>query len=185
MLGFFSVDLEEICTNSVIVDAISELFGEQAVLFKEKINFKLPGAGGFEPHQDQQAGWGVYDDLFINALISIDESTKENGALQIANTNYASDIKLIGSEWTPLTAEQIAAIEFETVCTQPGDVVFFDSYVPHKSDPNLSDKARRLMYLTYNAQRKGDFRKQYYADKRKSYPPDCEREQGKDYHYRV
>ena len=38
--------------------ATSELLGEEAVLYKDKINFKLPGGDGFELHQDQQAGWG-------------------------------------------------------------------------------------------------------------------------------
>jgi len=42
--------------------AVSELFGEEAVLFKDKINFKLPGGDGFKEHQDVQAGW---DDLPI------------------------------------------------------------------------------------------------------------------------
>src|SRR5215470_19278629 len=35
--------------------AAAQLFGEPAVLFKEKINFKLAGGDGFKPHQDQQA----------------------------------------------------------------------------------------------------------------------------------
>ena len=37
---------------------VGELFGEPAVLFKEKINFKMPGGAGFKAHQDQQAGRG-------------------------------------------------------------------------------------------------------------------------------
>jgi len=30
-----------------------------------------------------------------------------------------------------------------------------------------------------------DYRATYYADKRKSYPPDCEREEGKVYTYKI
>ena len=33
------------------MDVVSDLFDEPAVLFKEKINFKLPGGGGFLAHQ--------------------------------------------------------------------------------------------------------------------------------------
>src|SRR5438105_10132691 len=36
---------------------VGQLLGGEPHLFKEKINLKLPGGGGFEPHQDQQAGW--------------------------------------------------------------------------------------------------------------------------------
>jgi hypothetical protein len=49
--------------------AVSELFGEEAVLFKDKINFKQPGGGGFDPHQDVQAGWPFA--TCITAMIAI------------------------------------------------------------------------------------------------------------------
>jgi 2-aminoethylphosphonate dioxygenase len=38
---------------------VERLLGEPAALFKEKINFKMPGGAGFEAHQDQQAGWST------------------------------------------------------------------------------------------------------------------------------
>lgn len=38
-----------------IKDIASQLFEEEAVLFKEKINFKLPGGCGFFAHQDTPA----------------------------------------------------------------------------------------------------------------------------------
>ena len=74
---------------------------------------------------------------------------------------------------------------FVQIPTAPGDVIFFDSFVPHGSYPNLSDARRRILYVTYNRAADGDHRDQYYADKRKNYPPDCEREPGKVYEYRV
>ena len=64
-------------------------------------------------------------------------------------------------------------------------MVLFDAYVPHRSAPNLTDSPRRVLYLTYNKASEGDHRERYYADKRKSFPPDCEREAGKDYAYKV
>ncbi len=32
------------------------------MLFKDKINFTLPGGDGFKPHQDQQTGWSASAD---------------------------------------------------------------------------------------------------------------------------
>ena len=69
--------------------------------------------------------------------------------------------------------------------TEPGDVLFFDSFVPHRSGPNRTSVQRRVLYVTYNGASAGDSRERYYADKRASYPPDCEREAGKDYSFRV
>ena len=51
--------------------------------------------------------------------------------------------------------------------------------------PNLTDQARRVLYITYNAVSEGDHLQQYYADKSQSYPPDIEREAGRDYVFRV
>jgi hypothetical protein len=163
--------------------ACSQLFGEPALLFKDKINYKMPGGGGFEAHQDVQAGWSRYADLHITVLITIDETTLANGCLEMASRFH--DQGLIGAEWKPLTEEDLRETEFIVVESAPGDAVFFDSFAPHRSGPNNTGSPRRVLYYTYNKASEGDSLAQYYADKRASYPPDIEREDGKDYHYRV
>lgn len=161
----------------------AQLFGEPAVLFKDKINFKLPGGDGFKPHQDVQAGWDRYGSLHISVLVCIDEANQENGCLELVPGQH--DKGLIGNMWTPLSDEQLAAMDFVSVPTLPGDVVFFDSFAPHGSGPNLTNEARRVLYVTFNKLSEGDHREQYYADKRLSYPPDCERTPDKTYVFRV
>ena len=163
--------------------AVEQLLGARAVLFKEKINFKLPGGDGFKPHQDQQAGWWNYAPLFITALVTIDEQTIENGCLELAAGHHKKG--LVGGEWTPLNDKDMADMKFIPYPTRPGDVMYFDSFTPHSSLPNRTDKQRRVLYITYNALKHGDHRIQYYADKRKNYPPDIEREAGKQYKFRV
>ena len=49
----------------------------------------------------------------------------------------------------------------------------------------MTDKTRRIYFATYNRLSDGDQLEAYYADKRKSYPPDIERDPGKKYVYRV
>jgi len=169
--------------DSRILGRAGELFGEPAVLFKDKINFKYPGGDGFKHHQDQAAGWWDYAPIFISALISIDEATPENGCLEIAPGENKH--RTLDREWRPFNEEEIKRMNFIQVPTKPGDVIFFDSFVPHGSYPNLSDGRRRILYITYNRLSDGDHRIKYYADKRKSYPPDCEREAGKEYVFRV
>ena len=162
---------------------VSELFGEAAVLFKEKINFKMPGGSGFAPHQDAQAGWQRYASSFITVLVVVDECTPENGCLEMASGHNQRG--LIGALWNPLTAEDMRGMEFVPLPAAPGDAVFFDAYAPHRSGPNLTRRSRRVLYLTYNRAREGDHRARYYADKRKTYPPDIEREPGKQYVFKV
>ena len=166
-----------------LLGRVSDLFGEPGVLFKDKINFKLAGGDGFKPHQDQQAGWSVYASLFITALVAIDDATEANGCLELAAGHHTRG--LIGPEWAPLSEENLRGVQFTPYPTAPGDTVFFDSFVPHRSGPNLSHEPRRVLYVTYNRLGEGDHRAQYYADKRKNYPPDVEREPGRQYVYRV
>jgi len=170
-------------TRGELPARVGELFGEAAVLYKEKVNFKMPGGAGFESHQDVPAGWDRYAKLHITALVSVDAATVENGCLEVAAGHHRRGI--IGESWKPMDGEDLHGVEFVSVPTEPGDTVFFDSYAPHRSEPNLTDAPRRVLYVTYDKLSEGDRRAQYYADKRQSYPPDIEREPGKEYVYRV
>jgi len=162
--------------------AVGQLLGEEAVLFKEKINFKYPGADGFKPHQDSQAGWDTYADFFISALVSIDRATVENGCLQVSAGQHRRGLF---RSWEPLSEADMAGMAFVPCPTEPGDIIFFDSFAPHASEPNMSDSMRRIYFATYNKKSAGDHLAQYYADKHKNYPPDIEREAGKSYVFRV
>lgn len=174
MAALFDDDLRTACGG---------LFGEDAVLFKEKINFKLPGGGGFEAHQDAQAGWESYAGLFITATVIVDRATEENGCLELAHWDHRA--ALVGDLWEPLEGSQLDGVDFVAYPGEPGDVLFFDSYLPHRSAPNLTPDSRRVLYVTYNKASEGNHREQYYADKRESYPPDIERDADKEYAYRV
>jgi ectoine hydroxylase-related dioxygenase (phytanoyl-CoA dioxygenase family) len=168
--------------SKVLAKPTATLLDEDAVLFKEKINFKMPGGDGFKPHQDSQAGWEDYAKYFISVMVCIDEATIENGCLQMVS---GFQQKGLYREWEPLTDEDMADMEFVHHPTKPGDVVFFDCYTPHASEPNMSNKVRRLYFATYNKLSEGDQLEKYYADKYKTFPPDIDRIAGKEYVFRV
>jgi ectoine hydroxylase-related dioxygenase (phytanoyl-CoA dioxygenase family) len=114
--------------------AVSELFSESAVLFKDKINFKLPGGDGFKEHQDVQAGWDDYAGLHITTMVAIDATTSENGSLEVMAGMHKQGV--LGSMWAPLTDKDTGDAAYVPVHCQPGDAVFFDSFAPHRSNPN-------------------------------------------------
>jgi 2-aminoethylphosphonate dioxygenase len=179
----YNSKLDSIVRTGQLSDAIEALFGQPALLFKDKVNFKMPGGAGFEAHQDQQAGWSRYAEYFITAMVTIDATTLENGCLEIPRAPRAA--KLIGREWEPLNPGELSGFDLVPIPTVAGDVVFFDSYVPHASKPNLTHQSRRVLYLTYNRAADGDHRAQYYRDKRSSFPPDIDRAPGDEYRFRV
>ncbi len=171
-----------ICARG-LSEMTAQLLGAPAVLFKEKINFKMPGGQGFTPHQDIQPGWDSYAPYFISVLVTIDPSTAENGCLELAAGHHKRG--WIGERMKPLTPEQLQGVEFVKVPTAPGDLIFFDCFAPHQSAPNLTDRPRRNLYLTYNRSDAGDYRSRYFSDKRASFPPDFERAPGSSYTFKV
>ncbi|MDP6012276.1 MAG: phytanoyl-CoA dioxygenase family protein [Alphaproteobacteria bacterium] len=154
-------------------DCLAQLLGEAPLLFKEKVNYKLPGCRPDQLHQDQAAGWNTYCDFFITMGIAVDENRLDNGALSfMCSGNYKR--ALMTEEWQPLTEADPPyepADEYVLLEADPGDVIFFDCYVPHGSPANTGSRSRRNVFLTFNRASDGDMRARYYHDKWQSYPP--------------
>ena len=135
-----------------------------AVLFKEKINYKLAGGSGFAAHQDSPAYIGLADD-HVSVMVAVDAATEQNGCLQVCPGQWGK------SSNVPLTADGIvtkeaeAAMTFVPVPANAGDVLFFNGYIPHRSNANLSERNRRAIFLTYNPHCQGDHHAAYYAAK--------------------
>ena len=160
--------------DGLITRVLSELFGEPVLLFKEKINYKHPGGGGFAPHQDAPAYRFV--DHHISCMVPLDPSTEQSGCLYVApapNTGAtmprARGSMMATDERGRIDESVSAGLSWSPVLLEPGDLLFFDSYTPHYSETNRSDRPRRAAYLTYNAVSLGDFRDRYYADKRAAF----------------
>lgn len=164
-------------------DAVSELLGEPAILFKEKINFKLPGGAGFGPHQDAPAYTTFKQRYHLTIMIASDKSDIENGCLEVVPGEHKLGMlpHPNGEIEQSLVKKWEDENKWKPIETEAGTVLFFGSLLPHRSHKNHSNRPRRIYYLTYNALADGDFRKAYYADKREKFPPDAERIPGKDY----
>lgn len=160
-----------------LLACLGRLMGEPAVLFKEKVNYKLPGGGGFGAHQDAPAFTSFDQRFHVTLLASVDPSTEENGCLQMVHgwgdrTQEFLPQNADGTVGTHTEAE----LDWRPLTTEPGDLVFFDSYVPHRSGTNRSAGPRRALYITWNRLSEGDRRADYYAAKRDAFPPECERD---------
>lgn len=139
-------------------------FGEDAVLYKEKINYKAPGGAGYAAHQDAPAYPEA--DRHVTCLLAMDGASLANGCLEFASFPWARK-EFIGLTDAGTISDDVAReLDFQPVETDPGDVIVFSSYVPHRSRPNASSRPRRLLYLTYNKASLGDLRSEYYVNKR-------------------
>ena len=164
---------------------ISCFMNSPSVLFKDKINWKYPDANGFEPHQDAQVWENLYKNVrsFLSMTISIDKTTVKNGCLEVVEKKHKEG--LFGDNKTAIPKHIVKKFKWKKITTQPGDLILFGAYTPHRSKKNNTNKARKMMYLSYNAKKDGDLRKKYFKDKRKNYPPNNERIPGNHYKYLI
>ncbi len=162
----YHANLKNIITKGKVIDVVSALMSEPAILYKEKINYKYPGGGGYTAHQDAPAYEFV--DYHITCLISVDVATAENGCLDFAPGRHREGFIALDEKGciSPKVSE---SMDWVAAPTEPGDILLFGSYIPHKSSPNRSSEPRRIIYLTYNAESQGDWHEKYYADKRQTF----------------
>lgn len=177
--------------NDIVIhrvkNIIDQLMGEPFVLFKDKCNVKNPGGGAFPPHQDITAYHQFQPTFHVTAAIILDASTIANGCLEMA-TQYTTHMKkstqILDTVFGPLPffafyqggsrngdiVDQIhKKFHWVPIQAQPGDVILFNSFVPHRSKTNTSNNSRRNFFFTFNALREGNWYESYYDLKRRDY----------------
>ncbi|OMJ81079.1 hypothetical protein SteCoe_18540 [Stentor coeruleus] len=176
----FYEDLREL-SYGMINDMSGELFREPSVIYKEKINFKFPHGNGFTAHQDQPAFVSFGLKTLLTVLLPIDPNTRESGGLDFAYGLHKSKNIMPQNSDGGIRTDLEARMNWFPIDAAAGDLVFFDSYSPHRSDVNFSTFTRRNLYLTYNPLSEGSYREKYYIMKREMFPQECERNPNRDY----
>ena len=113
-------------------------------------------------------------------MISVDPATRDNGCLEVVEGLGGQGLLPSAPDGT-LQGEWVARQQWTPIEMMPGDVLLFDSYLPHRSGPNRTDRPRRALYVTYNRASAGSHREAYFQKKRDAFPPECERKAGVDY----
>lgn len=159
---------------------LKQLSGDDMLLFKDKINYKLAGGNGFAAHLDAPAYDHIGEIEHLTANLAVDAATKENGYLEVVPGSHRMDVEL--SHGGKISEAWEKSHEWVTVPLEPGDMLLFGSHLAHRSGPNRTDESRSAVYATYHSRADGlDLRKRYYADRRANFPPDHERDPNKDY----
>src|SRR4051812_20942710 len=139
----------------------SALLGEPAVLYKEKVNYKLAGGAGYAPHQDAPAYPFIAS--HVSCMVAVDDATLENGCLEVVSGAHAAVLPM--DDTGCVHPDVVAAMQWDAVEVEAGQTLWFHSRTPHRSGPNASPRSRRALYPTYNALAEGDLREAYYAEK--------------------
>lgn len=146
-------------------DVMSDLFGEPACLFKDKLIYKPPGALGHAPHQDYIA-WPTFPKTFTTALVAIDAADEVNGCLSVFRGHHVRGyLSPRDGDYHDLPQSLFDEGSRVELKLRPGDIAVFGCLLPHGSPPNLSARPRRHLYLSYNALSDGgDARGKHYDE---------------------
>jgi len=161
----FHQSLRALLCAGPMLDVAGKLLGEPAVLYKEKINYKLAGGAGWDAHQDAPAY--PFLDQHISCMVAVDDANQENGCLEVVSQHHHELIPTDSRGCIPDSV--VATLDRQPVPLRAGQTLWFHSRTPHRSGDNKSTRNRRAMYPTYNAASEGDLREQYYAKKRSEF----------------
>tara|TARA_B100001121_G_scaffold305651_1_gene323518 strand:+ start:107 stop:1441 length:1335 start_codon:yes stop_codon:yes gene_type:complete len=158
-------EMKNFLTEGLLPETISQLFENEAILYKEKINYKYPNTGLYRSHQDITAYPNSKN--HITALINLGQTNSENGSIEFSPLIMNNlDKNTIIKHKNGVICEPEKLKWTNPLETNYGDIILFNSYIPHRSSINISNLPRKALYITYNDISEGDLRKEYYEMKK-------------------
>lgn len=145
-----------------IVNAVDDLLeGKSAVChFHSKLLQKAPKVGGaWEWHQDYGYWYKnefLLPDQMMSVMVSITDATKENGCIQVIRGSHKMGRIEHGFSGEQVGASQhyvdlaLKTMDLVYVEIKAGDALLFHSNLLHRSEANVSDKARWSIISVYN-----------------------------------
>lgn len=150
-------------SRRMVESADKILDGDSAVChFHSKLMQKEPRVGGaWEWHQDYGYWYKnefLFPDQMLSVMVAITTATKENGCLQVIKGShkmgriehgFAGEQVGASQHYVDLALKTMPLIYVELAA---GDALFFHSNLLHRSEANLSEKARWSLISCYNRQ---------------------------------
>ena len=160
-------EINTFLTEGFLPETVSQLFENDAILYKEKINYKYPNTGLYRAHQDITAYPNSKN--HITALVNVGPTNNENGSIEFSPLIMNDLNKNTIIEHKNGVIYEPEKLKWTNPCeTTYGDIILFDSYIPHRSSINTSKLPRKALYITYNDINEGNLRKKYYEMKKKT-----------------
>jgi hypothetical protein len=150
-------DFLELAKNPDIVELVSDVIGNDVILWGAHV-FCKPAGGGFETpwHQDGHY-WPIRPLATCTVWVALEESVVENGCLRVIPKSHANKAlhEHLHEDRQDLTLQQrLAAGSFDEASAvdielEPGQMSLHDVYMIHGAKANVSNKRRTGVALRY------------------------------------
>jgi ectoine hydroxylase-related dioxygenase (phytanoyl-CoA dioxygenase family) len=144
----------EIAGRDAIVDCVAEILGPDLDCFQSQFIFKNPGVIGQPWHQDSYY-FRFNRQPQVGVWVALSRATLENGCLWVLPGSHKGPIHAHVPDRRPAANRAYTEIvdqddsAREPALMQPGDVLFFHSYLMHMSTDNVADERRAAMVYHY------------------------------------
>lgn len=140
----------KIAESEAVADVVTGLLGPDIDCFQSQFIFKNPGVIGQPWHQDSY--YFRFDrQPQVGVWLALSRATLENGCLWVLPGSHTGPIHehvpdrrpAANRAYTEIVSEDDSARE--PALMEPGDVLFFHSYLMHMSTDNVADERRAAM----------------------------------------
>lgn len=148
--------LDRVRTSPRLLSLVMQVLGPDLKQITNQMHYKNPGDGvSFQMHQDCtfRKPDAAYRDLyggFLQAAIAVDPATAENGCLQLVPGSHLERKALLtggydGWEANGANGQVLARFPAAVdALMDPGDVLIWNPFTIHGSQPNRSPRSRRV-----------------------------------------
>jgi phytanoyl-CoA hydroxylase len=148
--------LDRLVRSDEVLDVVEGVLGPDISLYHCKLLMKAARDGTITPWHQDYSYWITDDNrpLMLNCMLQIDDSTLENGCLQMVPGSHKRGLmeheregKVFGRFLPGYFQPREDALP---VPMRAGSAIFFGPLVIHGSDANRSDTDRRAVTIAYN-----------------------------------
>ena len=156
--------LYQLNRHKKILDIVGNVFGEPALVMKEKLIFKRPGTQGFSVHRDDPYFCisGVPGEKILSIAIALDAARKENGNIEFFPSLTHKTVAADKNEARDLDRKALGNNKVFSPELKVGDAVLYNALIPHQSGINTGSASRRTYIISYVPASYPDARKKYY-----------------------
>jgi len=143
---------ERLRNHPRVLDVLHPLMGPRIQLWRDVCMMKPARVGREKPWHQDSSYWPWEPMNLISAMTALDDATPENGCLQVIPRTHLEALQHFGGE---LRVDIEGDLQDQTryVPLKAGDCLLFHSLLLHASEPNPSDKDRRVCIISYKNDR--------------------------------
>lgn len=131
-----------------VIEMLHAIMGNTIQLWRDVCMMKPARVGREKPWHQDSSYWPWEPMSLVSAMTALDDASPENGCLQVIPGSHHEVLQHYGKELM-VDIDDEAQAKTMYVPLKAGDTLLFHSLLLHASEPNHSDRDRRVCIISY------------------------------------